>query len=148
MLGDGQAAAATGDLIAAIERIGNAYRVNDRLIAIYYVEHGLRRDDALRIARRDAATRGDEIYAQDTLAWAAAGDGHWTEARGAMAKAIRYDTQDPRLQFHAGMIALHFGDRSRGEALAWSERSAPQPAASTRSTPTRPAPNSLGSTRL
>ena len=115
MLGDGQAAAATGDLIAAIERIGNAYRVNDRLIAIYYVEHGLRRDDALRIARRDAATRGDEIYAQDTLAWAAAGDGHWTEARGAMAKAIRYDTQDPRLQFHAGMIALHFGHRTEAK---------------------------------
>ena len=32
-----------------------------------------------------------------------------------MAKAIRYDTQDPRLQFHAGMIALHFGDRTEAK---------------------------------
>jgi Flp pilus assembly protein TadD len=39
-------------------------------------------------------------------------DGHWDEARTAMARAIRYDTEDARLQFHAGMIALHFGDRT------------------------------------
>jgi tetratricopeptide (TPR) repeat protein len=109
-LGDADGAAQTADLIRAIERIGNAYHVNDRLIAIYYSEHGVRLDDALRIARREAALRGDEIYAQDTLAWAAAMDGHWSEARGAIAKAVRYDTEEPRLQFHAGMIALHFGD--------------------------------------
>ena len=39
-------------------------------------------------------------------------DGRWDEARTAMARAIRYDTEDARLQFHAGMIALHFGDRT------------------------------------
>jgi tetratricopeptide (TPR) repeat protein len=114
-LGDLGGAAETDDLIAAIERIGNAYRVNDRLIAVYYSEHRLHRDDALRIARRDAANRGDEIYAQDTLAWAAAMAGHWDEARRAIAKASRYDTEDPRLQFHAGMIALHFGDREQAK---------------------------------
>ncbi len=108
-LGDADGAAQTQDLIVAIERIGNAYRVNDRLIAIYYSEHGLKLDDALRIARREIAVRGDEIYAQDTLAWAAAMDGHWDEAGRAIGRAIRYDTEDPRLQFHAGMIALHFG---------------------------------------
>jgi Flp pilus assembly protein TadD len=105
-----EASAQTRDLIVAIEQIGNAYHVNDRLIAIYYSEHGIRLDDGLRIARREIAVRGDEVYAQDTLAWAAAMDGHWGEARSAMAKAVRYDTDDPRLQFHAGMIALHFGD--------------------------------------
>jgi tetratricopeptide (TPR) repeat protein len=115
-LGDGAAAAQTQDLIVAIERIGNAYRVNDRLIAIYYSEHGIRLDDALRIARREIAVRHDEIYAQDTLAWAAAMDGRWDEARIAMAHAIRYDTQDARLQFHAGMIALHFGDRTEARS--------------------------------
>jgi len=111
-LGNQASADLTQETIGAIERIGNAYRVNDRLIAVYYSEHRLRASDALRIARRDAANRGDEIYAQDTLAWAAAMAGRWNEARAAMAKALRYDTQDPRLQFHAGMIALHFGDRA------------------------------------
>jgi tetratricopeptide (TPR) repeat protein len=114
-LGDADAAAQLRDEIVAIERIGNAYRTNDRLIAVYYAEHGIRLDDALRIARRDAAARGDEIFAQDTLAWAAAMDGHWNEARAAVAKAVRYDTQDPRLQFHAGMIALHFGDAAEAK---------------------------------
>jgi tetratricopeptide (TPR) repeat protein len=109
-LGMTEASTQTRDLIVAIEQIGNAYHVNDRLIAIYYSEHGIRLDDGLRIARREIAVRGDEVYAQDTLAWAAAMDGHRGEARSAMAKAVRYDTDDPRLQFHAGMIALHFGD--------------------------------------
>ncbi|MDQ6933397.1 MAG: tetratricopeptide repeat protein [Candidatus Eremiobacteraeota bacterium] len=110
-LGDAAGAAQTDSLIFAIERIGNAYHVSDRLLAIYYSEHGVRLDDALTIARREVTVRGNEIYAQDTLAWAAAMDNHWDEARTAIAKAIRYDTEDPRIQFHAGMIALHFGDK-------------------------------------
>jgi tetratricopeptide (TPR) repeat protein len=109
-LGDSAGAARTQDLIITIERIGDTYRVSDRLISIYYAEHGIRLDDALRIARREIAVRGDEIYAQDTLAWAAAMDGRWPEARTAMKRALRWGTQDARLQFHAGMIALHFGD--------------------------------------
>ncbi len=110
-MGDAAGAAQTDSLIFAIERIGNAYHVSDRLLAIYYSEHGIRLDDALKIARREVKVRGDEIYAQDTLAWAAAMDNHWDEARIAVKKAIRYDTEDPRIQFHGGMIALHFGDK-------------------------------------
>ncbi|MDQ6929974.1 MAG: hypothetical protein M3126_04830, partial [Candidatus Eremiobacteraeota bacterium] len=83
-LGDAAGAAQTAALIVAIERIGNAYRVSDRLLAVYYSEHGIRLDDALRIAQREIAVRGDEIYAQDTLAWAAAMDGRWSLAEGAM----------------------------------------------------------------
>jgi len=110
-LGDAEGAAQTDSLIFAIERIGNAYHVSDRLLAIYYSEHGIRLDDALKIARREVTVRGDEIYAQDTLAWAAAADNHWNEAQSAIKKAVRYDTEDPRIQFHAGMIALHFADK-------------------------------------
>jgi tetratricopeptide (TPR) repeat protein len=108
-LGDQRAAAATRDLIFAIERIGNAYHVNDRLLAVYYADHRLRRTDALAIARREAAARGDEIYAQDTLGWAAAEDNHWAEARRALTQATRYETEDPSLQYHAAIVALHFG---------------------------------------
>jgi tetratricopeptide (TPR) repeat protein len=114
-LGDPRAAAATRDVIFAIERIGNAYHVNDRLLAVYYADHGLRPADALAIARREAAVRGDEIYAQDTLAWAAAMDGRWDEARRASMAALRFDTEDPLLQFHAGIIALHAGERDEAK---------------------------------
>ncbi|GAC1500752.1 MAG: hypothetical protein NVS1B14_04840 [Vulcanimicrobiaceae bacterium] len=114
-LGDASGARQTEALIVAIERIGNAYHVSDRLLAVYYSEHGLRRDDALRIARREVRVRGDEIYAQDTLAWAAAMDGRWDESRRAIRKALRYDTEDARLQYHAGVIAQHFGDRAQAK---------------------------------
>ena len=84
-------AAATQDLIFAIERIGNGYHVNDRLLAVYYAEHHLRPSDALTIARREVnpsgGERGDEIYGQDTLAWAAAMDGRWALARSASVEA-------------------------------------------------------------
>ncbi len=110
-LGDARGAAATRDLIFAIERIGNAYGVNDRLLAIYYSEHGLRPADTLEIARREVALRGNEIYAQDTLAWAAAADGRWDTAKKASSVALRFKTEDPLLWFHAGMIARHFGDK-------------------------------------
>lgn len=109
-LGDPSAAAQTQALIFAIERIGNAYRINDRLLAVYYCTHGVRIEDAYRIAQREARARGPEIYAQDTLAWCAAMDGKWLVARRAISEATRYGTQDPRILYHAGMIAQHFGD--------------------------------------
>jgi tetratricopeptide (TPR) repeat protein len=111
-LGDGGSAAQTQALIFAVQRIGNAYRINDRLLAVYYAEHGVRLADAYAIAQREVRARGDEIYAQDTLAWCAAMDGKWNVAARAAQRATRFETQDPRIQFHAGMIALHSGRRA------------------------------------
>ena len=108
-LGDRAGAAQTRELISAVERIGNAYRLNDRLLSVYFAEHRTHLGDALRIAQREVGLSGKEIYAQDTLAWAAAVNGRWTLADRAMRLATRFDTQDPRIQFHAGMIDYHFG---------------------------------------
>lgn len=113
-LGDASGAAQTADLILTIERIGNAQHVSDRLLAIYFSEHRLRAGDAYRIARRELAVR-DDVYAEDTLAWAAAMDGRWDEARREIKKALRFDTEDSRLQYHAGAIALNFGDRAEAK---------------------------------
>ncbi|MBV9271237.1 MAG: hypothetical protein JO165_09085, partial [Candidatus Eremiobacteraeota bacterium] len=111
-LGKRADAAQTRALIVALERIGNAYRLNDRLLAVYFAEHGTHRSDALRIAQREVRVRGNEIYAQDTLAWAAAMAGRWTIASQAARRAVRFDTDDSRIQFHAGLIALHFNRRN------------------------------------
>jgi tetratricopeptide (TPR) repeat protein len=107
-LGRRSEAAQTLDLIYAIERLGNAQGMNDRLIAMFYADHGLRKTDAIEIARRDLARR-DDIYAEDALAWALAADGRWSEARPHAERAVRLGTQDARLQYHAGVIALHIG---------------------------------------
>ena len=107
-LGRKEEASQLRDVIFTVERIGNTYHTSDRLLAVYYSEHGIRLADAVTIAKREIDVRGNEIYAQDTLAWANAMNGNWQAARKAMAVAIRYDTEDPRLQYHAGVIAMHF----------------------------------------
>lgn len=112
-LGESSAAKATRALIGAVERIGNAYNINDRLLSVYYSEHGVRLHDSLLVALREVKKRGNEVHAQDTLAWAAAMDGQWNRAYRAMRVATRFDTQDPRVLFHAGMIELHFHHRAR-----------------------------------
>jgi tetratricopeptide (TPR) repeat protein len=110
-LGDTSSAAETDDLIATIERIGNAQRVSDRLLAIYYSSHHEHLDDAYRIATRELAVR-DDVFTDDTLAWAAAMDNHWDEARRRIALAQRYGTENALIHYHAGIIAQHFGDRA------------------------------------
>jgi tetratricopeptide (TPR) repeat protein len=107
--GETAAAAATLAEFDAVEKIGNTQRINDRLIAVYLADHGRRPADAYAIAQRELAVR-DDIYTEDTLAWCAAADGKWAVARTAMRKAIRFDTDDPRLQYHAGVIAAQAGD--------------------------------------
>jgi tetratricopeptide (TPR) repeat protein len=114
-LGDSAGAARTDDLIRTVERIGNTQHISDRLLAIYYSEHRIHTDDAYRIAQRELLAR-DDIFTEDTLAWAAAMDGRWDVARAHEKKAIRFDTENSLLQYHAGMIALHFGDTREAKA--------------------------------
>lgn len=108
-LGDMAAASRTDALIRAEQRLFNAQGINDRLLAIYYAEHREHLPDALRAAQSDEAKRGDEIYADDTLAWVSAAMGRWNAARVYALRATRYDTADPELQYHAGVIAWHTG---------------------------------------
>ena len=114
-LGDAAAASATRDEIAAVERIGNAQHLVDRLLALEYADHGTRLDDAYAIARRELAGR-DDVFAEDTLAWTAARAGHWAQARAAAARATAWNTAEPRIWYHAGVIAEQAGDRARAVA--------------------------------
>lgn len=111
-LGDNAGAQVTARLIGAIERIGNTQGINDRLVANFYSDHSIAPQRAVAIARRDLAVR-DDIYAEDTLAWALAMDGHWAEALPHANRAAVLATQDARLQFHTAMIELHNGERDR-----------------------------------
>ncbi len=111
-LGDPAAANRTDALIRAEQRLFNAQGVNDRLLAMYYAEHHEHLPDALRAARSDLFKRGDEIYADDTMAWVLAIMARWNAARVYALRATRYGTADPELDYHAGVIAWHTGHRS------------------------------------
>ena len=76
---------------------------------MYYAEHHEHLSDALVAARADFAKRGDEIYSDDTMAWVLAAMGRWKEARSYAVRAVRFNTADPELEYHAGVIALHTG---------------------------------------
>ena len=108
-LGDLEGAERTDALIRAEQRLFNAQGINDRLLAMYYAEHREHLNDALTAARSDLAKRGNEIYADDTMGWVLAAMGRWSQARVFAERAARYGTQDPELQYHVGVIALHTG---------------------------------------
>lgn len=113
-LGDEGDARRTDALIRAEQRLFNVQGINDRLLAMYYAEHREHLGDALAAARSDIGKRGDEIYADDTMAWVLAAMNRWNQARGYAERAARYGTADPELEYHAGVIAWHTGHQ--GEA--------------------------------
>ncbi|HLY03648.1 MAG TPA: tetratricopeptide repeat protein [Candidatus Cybelea sp.] len=108
-LGDEDGARRTDALIAAEQRLFDVQGINDRLLAMYYAEHREHLSDALAAARSDIAKRGNEVYADDTMAWVLATMGRWKEARIYSVRAARYETADPELQYHCGVIAAHTG---------------------------------------
>lgn len=94
--------------------VGNATAENDmhHLVA-YWTDHDKNLDEALALARKERARRKD-VYTCDTLAWALYKKGLHAEAKAASDEALRLGTRDPRLLYHAGMIAHALGDRARG----------------------------------
>jgi tetratricopeptide (TPR) repeat protein len=109
-LGDGSGAVETDGLIGVVANLSQVKGIYDRALAVYYTEHGIHLPEALQIARSEVAVR-DDIYAEDTLAWAAAANGKWLEAEQAAQRATIHGTQDALVQFHAGIIALHLDRR-------------------------------------
>jgi tetratricopeptide (TPR) repeat protein len=108
-LGEDGDARKTDALIGAEQRLFNAQGINDRLLATYYAEHAEHLGVALASALADLARRGDEIYADDTVAWVYASMGRWSNARIFAVRATRLGTRDPELLYHAGVIAWHTG---------------------------------------
>jgi hypothetical protein len=115
-LGDAGAAQQTDDLIRAEARLGDAQHITDRLLALYYADHHEEPAAAYAIARNELLAR-DDVFTEDTLAWAAAMDGRWAQARIASLRAGRYHTENSLLDYHAAVIALHTGHRAEAKTL-------------------------------
>ena len=97
-------------LVEFVERAGSNKDTYSRQLALFWADHDVRLDDALAAAERERSTRKD-IYTADALAWCLYKKGRLTEAKAAIAEALRLGTRDPRLLYHAGMINNASGDR-------------------------------------
>jgi len=102
-----------------VELIGHLSRLNgvmyNRQLAMFYADHDIKAQEAYLDAKREYAVRRD-ILGADALAWTALKAGKIHEAQAAMKAALRLGTQDPRLFYHAGMIARAAGQRALARA--------------------------------
>ncbi|MEO8448162.1 MAG: hypothetical protein ABI647_00120 [Gemmatimonadota bacterium] len=74
-----------------------------RVWALYLLDHGGNVAQILGAVTRDIQTRPD-IYGYDLLAWSYYRAGRYQDARGAIAKALRWNAEDPAIRRHAAAI--------------------------------------------
>jgi tetratricopeptide (TPR) repeat protein len=98
------------DLVEFIERSGPMAGAYSRQMALFWADHDMRFDEAVEIMRRARHERAD-IYTCDALAWCLFKKGEIEQARQAITEAMRLQTRDARIFYHAGMIHAARGDR-------------------------------------
>jgi tetratricopeptide (TPR) repeat protein len=103
----------TIDVIATLAKINQ--QVYNRLVALFYADHGLQPAEALRLTQTELTVRHD-VYGYDAYAWALYENRDYTQARDASDHALAQGTVDPKLLYHAGMIAKALGDTTRARA--------------------------------
>ena len=87
----------------------NGARNDPRTLALYLATRGQHVEQALKLAEDEMNTRTD-VFTVDTLAWTLNANGRLAEAREYSKRALTEGTQDARLFYHAGSIALAVGD--------------------------------------
>jgi tetratricopeptide (TPR) repeat protein len=101
------------DLVAYIARLNDFNRnVYNRELSLFYSDHDIHPEEALELARREFEVRHD-IYTWDAVAWALYRNNKQQEAADAIKEALRLDTKDSLLFFHAGMIYQRLGDNEK-----------------------------------
>jgi tetratricopeptide (TPR) repeat protein len=88
-----------------------------RTTSLYLATRGEQTRFALSLAQKELGERGD-IFTHDAVAWALAANGRYDDAREHMAQALAQGTRDPRLVFHAAVIAARSGQREEARELA------------------------------
>jgi tetratricopeptide (TPR) repeat protein len=101
-------------LVEYIGRLSSFNRiVYNRELSAFYADHDIHPAEALELARKEFEVRHD-IYTWDALAWTLYRSNLQEEAVSAIGQALRLDTKDALLFFHAGMIYEHLDkDKSR-----------------------------------
>jgi tetratricopeptide (TPR) repeat protein len=108
-LGRSVDAAREYELVNFVERDTTAGNTYSRQLAMFWADHDERLPEALVIAERERANRQD-IYTCDALAWILFKSNRVDEAKKAIDEALRLNTRDARLFYHAGMIYKACGE--------------------------------------
>ncbi len=117
LAGDDARAEAQYRLVAGIAQLSSATgSVYDRQLVIFGADHQRGLHDALARARAELAVRGD-IYGHDALAWVLYRLGRFHEAAAHAKAALALGTPDPRIAYHAGLIASARGDDVQAMSL-------------------------------
>lgn len=87
-----------------------------RTLSLYLATRQQNIELALQLAERELTDRKD-VFTHDALAWALAASGRITEAQQHVTQALSEGTVDPRLYFHAGVIAALNNDNK--QARRW-----------------------------
>jgi tetratricopeptide (TPR) repeat protein len=113
ILADALQEAGRSEAVAEVEnRLMRTGALNDpRTFALYLATVGQQLQEALRLAQEELNTRAD-IFTMDALAWVLKANGRFAEAQDYSKKSLSEGTQDARLFYHAGCIAMANGDYS------------------------------------
>ncbi len=99
------------ELIGAIEQLLQANGINvDLQMALFFADHDLQPDEAVRQAEGALAQQPGSIYTADALGWALHKAGRSAEALPYAETALAQDTQDASLFYHMGMIQKALGN--------------------------------------
>jgi len=103
-----------------VELIGTLAKINrqvyNRQLALFYADHDIKIEESVRLAGTELQVRKD-VFGYDSYAWALLKAGRVSEARETSDHALALRTPDPRILYHAGMIAKAQGDQARARAL-------------------------------
>jgi tetratricopeptide (TPR) repeat protein len=105
---------------ALVERIGILARagggIYDRQLILFAADHDRGVDHAVTAAAASLERRKD-VYGYDAYAWALLAAGRIDEAAAAIDGALALGTPDPRIAYHAGMIAMASGHEADARDL-------------------------------
>jgi tetratricopeptide (TPR) repeat protein len=111
--GQSEAAQREYNLVNAIQKLYQANGVDlDLEIALFNADHGYDPSGTLTQARL-AYTHRPSIYGADVLAWSLYQNGMYAEASKYSEQALRLGIKDALKLYHAGMINLRLGDRTK-----------------------------------
>jgi tetratricopeptide (TPR) repeat protein len=101
------------DLVEYIGRL-NAFNqtVYNRELSLFFSDHDTNLQQALDLAHKEFEVRHD-IYTWDALAWALYKNSQPEQAAASIKEALRLETKDALVLFHAGMIYQRLGDNEK-----------------------------------
>ncbi len=113
--GNEQESARQAELVEIVDqKIG--VKGDQKMLALFWADRGMKLDQALSIAESEYAIRKD-IYTADVLAWCLYKNGRFAEAAETSKAAMKLGTKDSLILYHAGMISNKLGQKADAKRL-------------------------------